>query len=222
MAKTRAQWARPAAKGKHQRSGQRRNTRRYPPSGQEWGQKNWTGTGGGVAQPYGLLLFEVPITAPPSSGAMRVDNANISLVTHVYLSETYQPGSVGDPIATLIVGDPLRIYNAANTTQWLDYAIQAITDAGAYRDYTVTQPVVHGGFAPVAGTLMGVAERAATSPFQPYDPGEHTVDEVKDHVNELAMDDQRADIIQAILDLERANKNRSTLTTWLDQQLGVV
>jgi hypothetical protein len=68
---------------------------------------------------------------------------------------------------------------------------------------------------------MGISERAATSPFTPYDPTEHTVDEVKDHVDGLAMDDERDNIIQAILDLERANKNRSTLVSWLDQQTGV-
>lgn len=221
MAKTRAQWQRPVAKGRHQRSGQRRNTRRYPPTGEEWGQKTWTGTGGGVAQPYGLLLWEVPITAPPGSGAMRVNNADPSLATHVFVSETYQPGSTGDPIATLIVNDPLRVYSAQDTTKWIDYKITAVSDVGTYRDYTVTQPVVHGGLAPAAGMLMGISERAATSPFTPYDPGEHTVDEVKEHVNGLPLDDERDNIIQAILDLERANKNRATLVSWLDQQTGV-
>ena len=43
MAKTRAQGQRPMAKGKHQRSGQRRNVRRYPPNGIEWGARLWTG-----------------------------------------------------------------------------------------------------------------------------------------------------------------------------------
>jgi hypothetical protein len=221
MAKTRAQWQRPAAKGKHQRSGQRRNTRRYPPAGQEWGSKDWTGTGQGVAQPYGLLLWETQTVVAPSSGAVRVNNADPVMATHVFVSETYQSGSVGDPIATLIVNDPLRIYNANDTTKWIDYKITAITDAGAYRDYTVTQPVNHGGLVPTAGMLMGIAERAATSPFTPYDPGEHTVDEVKEHVNGLPLDDERDNIIQAILDLERANKNRATLVSWLDQQTGV-
>ena len=220
MAKTRAQWQRPAAKGKHQRSGQRRNTRRYPPSGQEWGQKNWTGTGQGVIQPYGMYLFEATITAPPSSGAIRANNANLGVATHLYASETYQPGSVGDPVTTLIAGDPLRIYNVNDTSQWIDYAITAVTDAGAYRDLTVTYVAVHGQWTPV-GMLVGISERATTSPFGPYDPGEHTVDEVKEHVNGLPLDDERDNAIQAILDLERANKNRSSLVSWLDQQTGV-
>ena len=69
-------------------------------------------------------------------------------------------------------------------------------------------------------TWSGSAWVGGVAPL--FDPGEYNIDEVKDHVNGLAMDDQRDDLIQAILDLERANKNRSTLVTWLDQQLGVV
>ena len=220
MAKTRAQWQRPAAKGKHQRSGQRRNTRRYPPTGQEWGQKNWTGTGQGVTQPYGMYYFDGTITPPPLSGELRANNNNLGAATHIYASETYRAGSVGDPVATLIAGDPLRIYNANDTSQWIDYAITAVTDAGTYRDLTVTYVAVHGQWQPI-GLVVGIMERAATSPYMPYDPTEHTIDEVKEHVNGLPLDDERDNIIQAILDLERANKNRSSLVSWLDQQAGV-
>ena len=228
MAKTFAQWARPQAKGKHQRSGQRVNPRRYPPAGQEWGQQNWTGTGGGVAVPYGLLLFETQTVVSPSLGALRLNNANPAAATIVYASETYQPGSIGDPIATLIVGDPLRIYNANNTAQWFDYTISAVADSGTYRSYTVTYVATRGGFAPVAGTLLGISERAATSPRDPgpgddlFDPGTMTIDEVKAEIEAWPMDDQRASKIQTILDRERAGKQRVTLETWLDQQLGVV
>lgn len=48
-----------------------------------------------------------------------------------------------------------------------------------------------------------------------------TVDEVKAYVNALAMDDERDDIIQELVDYERAHKNRATLVSWLDQQTGV-
>lgn len=50
---------------------------------------------------------------------------------------------------------------------------------------------------------------------------EGTIDEVKAYVNALAMDDNRDDVIQALLDRERANRNRATLVSWLDQQTGV-
>jgi hypothetical protein len=227
MAKTRIQrHQRPMAKGKHQRTGQRAQVRENPPSGLGWGQKNWPGTGGGVAVPYGLTLFETQIVAPPTVGSVRFNNATWVNVTHIFLSETYQPGSTSDPIATLIVNDPIRFYEANNTSHWIEYKITAVSDAGAYRDYTVTYTVTAGGgWLPSAGMLLGVMERTGSPGTQQpadYDPGEHTIDEVKAHVEGLADDDQRDDITQAILDRERGGKNRPTLITWLDQQLGVV
>jgi hypothetical protein len=56
----------------------------------------------------------------------------------------------------------------------------------------------------------------------PYDPTDHTIDEVKERVEGLPHNADRTPEIQRILDLERANKNRTTLVTWLDEQLGVV
>ena len=47
-----------------------------------------------------------------------------------------------------------------------------------------------------------------------------TIDEVKDHVDGLAMNADRPTIIQFLLDYERTHANRSTLVTWLDQQTG--
>jgi hypothetical protein len=48
-----------------------------------------------------------------------------------------------------------------------------------------------------------------------YDPGEHTVAEVQDHVNSLDGDDE----IRAIYDAEVAGKNRSTLVAYLESLL---
>jgi hypothetical protein len=48
-----------------------------------------------------------------------------------------------------------------------------------------------------------------------------SIPDVKSYVNALAVDDNRDDIIQALLDYERGHQNRATLVTWLDQQTGV-
>jgi hypothetical protein len=48
-----------------------------------------------------------------------------------------------------------------------------------------------------------------------------SIPEVKSYVNALAVDDNRDDIIQALLDYERGHQNRATLVSWLDQQTGV-
>ena len=53
------------------------------------------------------------------------------------------------------------------------------------------------------------------------DPLDGTIDEVKAYVNGLAHDDQRASIIQTLINKERKGQNRATLVSWLDQQTGV-
>jgi len=47
-----------------------------------------------------------------------------------------------------------------------------------------------------------------------YDPGEYTVDEVKSYVEDHLTE------AQSIREAEAAGKNRSTLITWLDDQMG--
>ncbi len=225
MAKTRIQrHQRPHAKGKHQRKGQRAEVRENPPSGLPWGSQNWPGTGGGVATPYGLLAWEAATVAPPSSMCIRANSGITTSITHLYLSETYQPGSVGDPIATLIVNDPIRLYDASNPVRWGEFKITAVSDAGAYRDYTVTYTGVGGGgIAFAAGQLVGILERTGTPGEDPQTPDvlSGTIDEVKAYVNGLPDDDNRDNVIQALLDRERVGQNRSTLVSWLDQQTGV-
>ena len=54
-----------------------------------------------------------------------------------------------------------------------------------------------------------------------FDPAAFTIEEVKEHVEGLANDAERVSKVQAILDMERAGKNRTTLVAWLDQQPGV-
>jgi hypothetical protein len=47
-----------------------------------------------------------------------------------------------------------------------------------------------------------------------YDPGQYTVDEVKSYVEDNLTE------AQSIRDAEAAGKNRSTLISWLDEQMG--
>ena len=63
------------------------------------------------------------------------------------------------------------------------------------------------GTEPAAGG--GGGTQAATASSSGFDPGEHTVDEVKAHV------DANPDQAQAVLDAELAGKNRTTLVDWL-------
>lgn len=219
MTKTRIQsLQRPMAKGKHQRTGQRRQVRENPPYGQSWGQKVWPGPTTNV--PFGLWNFETQVATPPSSGALRMNNVNGSLVTHLFVNETLAAGT--DPIAGIANGEKIRLFYVDDTAKWVEYTVTAQTDAGAYRDYTVTYSTNSGGFVtPTAGTKVGLQEWAP--PPGAFDPSSETVDGVKAHVDGLTLtgDELRAEI-QRILDAERADKNRVTLVEWLDAKLGVI
>lgn len=224
MTKTRIQNQRPIAKGRHQKPNRRWSNRENPPLGINWGSKVWPGTGAGTATPFAVWLFDVgQAAAGILPGEVRFNSVNGATVTHVFVSKTVVSGS--DPTASWVVNDPLRVYYRDDTSMWVEYKITAVSSQAGYFDYTVTYTGNSGGFVtPPDATPILLTERTTVPGADPaaYDPGDHTVAEVEDHVNALAMDDQRATIIQAILDLERANKNRTTLVTWLDQQLGVV
>jgi hypothetical protein len=227
MSKTRIQNQRPVAKGKHQRPSRRWSTRENPPLGINWGSKVWPGSGAGTPTPFAQWVFDVATAAAGIlAGEVRYNNVQGSLVTHVFVSKT--PASGTDPTASWAVNDPLRVYYLNDTSMWIEFKITAVTSQTGYWDYTVTYTANSGGFiTPPDGTQITLIERTTVPGADPqtptqYDPTDHNISEVQDYVNGLPMDDQRAAIIQAILDLERAGKNRSTLETWLDQQLGVV
>jgi len=224
MTKTRIQTERPHAKGKHQKPNTRWSNRENPPLGINWGGKLWPGTGAGTATPFAVWLFDVAtVAAGILAGEVRVNTVQPTTVTHVFVSKTVSQGN--DPTASWVVNDPLRIYYRDDTSMWVEYKITAVSSQTGYFDYTVTYTGFSGNYAtPPDATPILLTERTTTPGADPaaFDPTDHTIIEVQDHVNALAMDDQRAAIIQAILDLERAHKNRSTLETWLDQQLGVV
>jgi hypothetical protein len=223
MAKTHIQRQRPIAKGRHQKPNTRWSTRENPPRGVNWGGKLWPGTGAGTVTPVATWLFDVATAAAGIlAGEVRVNNTAPTLVTHVFVSKTVSSGT--DPTATWTVNDPLRIYYRDDVSMWVEYKITAVSSQTGYFDYTVTYTGYSGNYAtPPDATPVTLIERTTVPGADPaaYDPGEHTVDEVKAHVNELANDDQRDNIIQAILDKERLGQNRSTLVSWLDQQTGV-
>lgn len=67
-----------------------------------------------------------------------------------------------------------------------------------------------------AGVSTGNDEPEPQAPTEPrgeaYDPGEHTVNEVKAYVED------NPDEAQAVLDAEQAGENRVTLVAWLEGQ----
>ena len=231
MSKTRIQsLQRPAAKGKHQRSGQRRVIRENPPYGMAWGAKVWPGPT--TAIPFAVWLFDTGLAAAGIlAGEVRLNNVNGSAVTHVFVSKTVASGT--DPTAGWVVNDPLRIYYRDDTTMWVEYKITAVSSQTGYFDYTVTYTANSGGFVtPADNTPLLLIERTASpgadpqqpDPLPPFDPGSTTIPNVQAYVDGLGdpADPAVQAEIQRLLDMERAGQNRSTLITWLDAKLGVV
>jgi hypothetical protein len=231
MSKTRIETQRPAAKGKHQRQNRRWSVRENPPNGINWGSQIWPGAGAGTAIPFAQWVFDTGLAAAGIlSGEVRLNNVQGSLVTHVFVSKT--PASGTDPTAAWAVNDPLRIYYRDDTTMWVEYKITVVTSGASWWDYTVTYTANSGNFVtPPDATPVTLTERtsqpgtARTDPEgpAPFDPADMTIAEVQGEVDAwTATGQELIDMIQAVLDLERAGKNRSTLVNWLDAKLGAI
>ena len=71
------------------------------------------------------------------------------------------------------------------------------------------------GTGPPGTSLRGDEEEEITQETQAvsdFDPGEHTVDEVKEYV------ESHPDELEAVYEAEYSGKGRSTLVTWLEEQ----
>lgn len=71
-----------------------------------------------------------------------------------------------------------------------------------------------GGSEPVEGTGGTPGTRDAPEVSGSYDPGENTVEDVRAYVEE------HPDEAEQVLTAERSGKDRTTLTTWLEEHLG--
>jgi hypothetical protein len=108
----------------------------------------------------GKWNFETQTVVAPTAGAVRLNNAAFASVTNIFLSETLAGGT--DPIAGFANTDNIRIYHAANTELWVEYDIVSQTDAGAYRNYTVTYVGASPNFVlPAAAAQVFILEKTA-------------------------------------------------------------
>jgi hypothetical protein len=105
----------------------------------------------GPAGPSGPPGFSFPFAfstdttaSNPNSGKIKANNADLSLATALYVSET---GSDSASIAGLLADlgsctasrkGVVKIVSQANAAQWVSYAVSAVTDNGAWETLTVT------------------------------------------------------------------------------------
>lgn len=135
---------------------------------------------------------------------------------------TWAPGAVPFPATAANAGTPgtwvpsgavapanvaalnSQSIKASPTTKWLIGQYMQTATAGAPGQAHWDGTLWTAGVSPGLGEIL-----------------DGTVESVQAYVNALAEDEWRARIVQELVDFERANKNRSTLVSWLDQQLGV-
>ena len=191
---TRISTSRAHAPGRHQRTGQRPDVRGYPPAGVPWGQSGWGGGGGG-----GVPLPDTIDVTWQETG--MICDCFIQGPADTPIDYRFHPADGGGPItgsANAAGYCPLTYTYAAAGSY--DATLEGSADAGVSWHPLAARYVT----VPAAGAVL-----------------DGTIDEVKTYVDGLTMDDNRDDIIQALLDHERANRNRATLVSWLDQQTGV-
>jgi hypothetical protein len=102
-------------------------------------------------------------TPPPIAGNFRMNNANQTLATHVYLHEQTAPANdAALMLAQIAVGDKLLMQKKSDATKWRRYTVVSSSDAGTYWDFTVTY--VDGGAAlDNARTAIVVQKQASIS-----------------------------------------------------------
>lgn len=126
-------------------------------------EKIWTNVPVGTAQAadvdaYATAGFtwapESTTTAPPASGAIRFDNADVSLATHAYVSKEALSGStVTDWLLGLAPGNKTvknRLLLATSDSEEASWAVTAVSDETGYVDLTLDASSYAGPAGPIS------------------------------------------------------------------------
>jgi hypothetical protein len=109
---------------------------------------------------YFDYTFNTTITAPPTAGQLRFNNATPASVTHIFVHEQTAPANDASlMLAQIAVGDKLLFQKKSDATKWQRYAVTAKSDAGVYWDFTVTYDT--GGTALDAARTAMIIQKAS-------------------------------------------------------------
>jgi hypothetical protein len=76
--------------------------------------------------------------APPNSGNVRMNNANQTLATKIWLHDiTYVNNDASNILDLIGVGDKFYIQDKDNSAQWQRYLITSVADMGTYHEFGV-------------------------------------------------------------------------------------
>ena len=118
------------------------------------------GTAGHASYTYNNTLAE-----PPASGQIRLNNASQLLATRLWVHQNEESGlDVSTGLARVLVGHQIYLQDFDDASKWVKYNVTAVSDDGAYYDFTVTHHSGPGGMTPGSGA-------AGRIEFQPVAPG---------------------------------------------------
>jgi hypothetical protein len=89
---------------------------------------------------FGLAYtYSSTLTAPPSSGQVRLNNATLSSVTAIYASETDRNSvNISTILNGLNPGSILQLVDESTPTAWAIYQLNTLVDSGSYSTIGVT------------------------------------------------------------------------------------
>ena len=128
----------------------------------------------------GIWRYRTEITAPPASGQLRFDNADISLATEFYLHETNDQGSDVSTFMTLLMtsGSVVYIQDRTDADKFVLIELGTFVDNGAYRTFQISSILEGSGGEPsqntevtiiVSGTGAGGGDVSAIGSPEPAD-----------------------------------------------------
>jgi hypothetical protein len=128
-------------------------------------------TGAGLFGYFDYTFNASNYTPPPIAGNFRMNNANQTLATHIYIHEqTATNNDAALMLRQINVGDKFLIQRKADASQWQHYAITAIADMGTYWDFTVTW--IEGGSALVNARTGIIVQKPDTGIGEAPNDGE--------------------------------------------------
>lgn len=97
---------------------------------------------------FGLrFTFSSTTTSPPSTGELRFNNATISSVTAIYISETDRLSSdISALLSSISNGSPLLVLDDNDPTAYAYFTLTSQTDNGTDKTFTVSHVASSGAF----------------------------------------------------------------------------
>jgi len=106
----------------------------------------------------GIWRYRTETVAPPASGQIRFDNADVSLATEFYLHETNDTGDDVAAFLDALVDDGAVLYmqDRTDSTKYIIIETDTFVDDGVYRTYQIANIIEGSGGEPTNNTRMAI------------------------------------------------------------------